>query len=69
MGDIWQSPRSWDKQKVKSSFTSHLQNMFIQKYDDCMNDMNNVDKYKITNICKISMYSEKNTYKALNHLK
>ncbi len=33
--------------------------MFIQKYDECMNDMNNVDKCKITNICKNRMYSEK----------
>ncbi len=43
--------------------------MFIQKYDECINDMNNVDKCKITNICKNSLYSEKNTYQALNHLK
>ncbi len=58
MGDIWQSPRSWDKEHLKSRVTSCLQNMFIQKYYECMNDMNNVDKCKITNICKNSMYSE-----------
>ncbi len=45
MGDIWQS-----------GVTSHFETMFIEKYDECMNDMNNVDKCKITNICKISMY-------------
>ncbi len=69
MGDVWQSPRSWDKQYLKSRVTILFQNMFIQKYDECMNDMNNVDKCKITNICINSMYSEKHTYQALNHLK
>ncbi len=59
MGDVWQSPRSWDKEHLKIRVTSRLQNMFIQKYYECMNDMNNVDKCKITNICKNSMYSEK----------
>ncbi len=47
------------KKLLKSRVTSRLQNMFTQKYDECMNDMNNVDKCKITNICKNSMYSEK----------
>ncbi len=69
MGDVWKSPRSWDKEHLKSKVTSHLQNMFIQKYDECMNDMNNVNKCKITNICKNNMYSKKNAYQASYHLK
>ncbi len=62
MVDVWQSPRSWDKEHLKNRVTSRLQNMFLQKYDECMNDKNNVDKCKIMNICKNSMHSEKNTY-------
>ncbi len=59
MGGVWQSPRSWNKEHLKSSVTDRLQNMFIQKYDECINDLNNGDKYKITNICNNSMYAEK----------
>ncbi len=33
MGDVWQSTP--DKEHLKSRVTSHLQNMFIQKYDEC----------------------------------
>ncbi len=56
MGDVWQSSRFWDKEHLKIRDTSRLQNMFIQ---NMMNYMNNVDKCKIMNICKNSMYSEK----------
>ncbi len=44
MWGVWHSPRSCDKEHLKSSLTNRLQNMFIQKYDECMNDLNNGDK-------------------------
>ncbi len=34
MADVWQSPRTCDKEHLKSSVMGCLQNMFIQKYDD-----------------------------------
>ena len=58
MGDIWLNPSAWEKESLKSVVTCHLQNIFIQKYDEYICKPENVKKCKVMNVCDKSTYSE-----------
>ena len=58
LGHLWENIKSIEKDSLKHIFTKHMENLFIQKYDEYVSLQSNKDKCHIANLCKSEIYKK-----------